>query len=118
MDLKRRLKETNLENLKVSSNIELVDNKRREKEALFDKIMNDKNLITINGTMKVQDQNSKTSTGLLYGIKLEDIPDFDKIAKERENPLDSIVKKFESKGITLEQAFNLFDEDGDEVLTI
>jgi hypothetical protein len=29
----------------------------------------------------------------------DDIPDFDKI-KERENPLDSIVTKFEEKGYT------------------
>lgn len=103
MDLKRRFKETNLENLKVSSNIELVENKKREKEALFDKIMNDKNLIKINGTLKMQGEGgSKNSTSLLYGIKLEDIPDFDKIAKERVNPLESVVKKIENKGMTLE----------------
>jgi hypothetical protein len=47
----------------------------------------------------------------------DDIPDFDKI-KERENPLDSIVTKFEEKGYTPSQAFMAFDDDCDEVLTI
>lgn len=102
MDLKRRFKETNLENVKVSSNVEMVEKKKREKEALYDKIMNDKNLITINGSLKMQSDQSKNATGILFGIKLEDIPDFDKIAKERVNPLDFLVKKFESKGVTLE----------------
>jgi len=29
-----------------------------------------------------------------------------------------VVKKMEMKGITVQQAFDLFDADGDEVLTI
>lgn len=48
---------------------------------------------------------------------MEDIPDYDKVVKEKINPLESVVKKIESKGITLEQAFNLFDDDGNEILT-
>eukprot|EP00347_Sterkiella_histriomuscorum_P000238 403376652 len=121
MDLKRRFKETNIENLKISSNIELIEAKKREKEALVDKIMNEKNLVLINGSYKMQNSGqsgNKNNTSLFYGIKMEDIPDFDKIAKEKINPLDSIVKKIENKGMTLEQAFNLFDDDGDEVLTV
>ncbi|CDW82059.1 ef hand family protein [Stylonychia lemnae] len=116
-DLKKRFKETILENMKVCNNIKMVEKKKRDKETLLDKVMSDKNLITINGALTVQ-QESKNSTGLLYGIKLEDIPDFDKLAQERINPLDSIVKKFEQKGITIEQAFDLFDDDEDRVLTM
>jgi len=52
-DLKRRFKETILENIKVCNNIKLVEKKKRDKESLFDKIMNDKNLITINGALTV-----------------------------------------------------------------
>jgi hypothetical protein len=33
MDLKRRLKEINLENIKIQSNIKLVESKKRQKEA-------------------------------------------------------------------------------------
>lgn len=34
-------------------------------------------------------------------IRSADIPDYDKIV-QRDNPLDSVVKKFESKGYTPE----------------
>ena len=46
------------------------------------------------------DQAKNNSLG--YGIKMQDIPDFDKIAQEKENPLDSVVKKIEAKGMTVE----------------
>lgn len=49
---------------------------------------------------------------------MEDIPEYDKVEQQRVNPLEPVVKKIESKGITVEQAFELFDEDGDEVLTL
>lgn len=47
----------------------------------------------------------------------DDIPDYDKI-KAKENPMESVVAKFDSMGYTAEQAFMAFDWDGDEVLTI
>lgn len=36
----------------------------------------------------------------------------------RENPLEPVVRKLADKGLTPAMAFNMFDEDGDEVLTI
>ena len=50
---KKRSKKTIHENIKVCNNIKLAENKKRGKETLFDKIMNDKILITINGTQIV-----------------------------------------------------------------
>ena len=52
------------------------------------------------------------------GMRLEDIPNYDNLATEKQNPLDSVVKKIERSGYTLDQAFNLFDDNGDQVLTI
>jgi len=52
-NIKRRSKKTIHENIKVCNNIKLAENKKRGKETLFDKIMNDKILITINGTQIV-----------------------------------------------------------------
>lgn len=49
MDLKRRLKETNVENIKIGANIETAEKKKREKEALLDKIVGDKKLVSVNG---------------------------------------------------------------------
>ncbi len=46
-----------------------------------------------------------------------EIPDYEKAAKERDAPLDSLVKKFEKNGYTVEQAFTLFDDNGDGLLT-
>ena len=37
---------------------------------------------------------------------------------EIENPLESIVTKIEKNGYTLEQAFMLLDDNGDELLTM
>lgn len=48
--------------------------------------------------------------------KMEDIPDYEKVVKE--TPLDSLVKKFERNGYTVEQAFNLFDDNNDQLLTV
>ena len=39
MDLKRRLREINLENLKVQGNLKLIERKQRLKEADLDRIM-------------------------------------------------------------------------------
>jgi len=61
--------------------------------------------------------NFESSKGkLTFGFK--DIPDYEKAAKTKESPLDSIVKKFERHGYTVEQAFNLFDDNGDNLLTL
>lgn len=49
-------------------------------------------------------------------LSADKIPEYAKI-KEKENPLESIVEKFESRGYTPEQAFEEFNEDCDEVLT-
>jgi hypothetical protein len=54
----------------------------------------------------------------MMGIRMEDIPNFDTLEKEKVNPLDSVVKKFEECGYTIEQAFTLFDDNGDGILTI
>jgi hypothetical protein len=51
-------------------------------------------------------------------MKYDEIPDYDKLEMEKANPLDSVVKKIEDCGYTLEQAFILFDDNGDQVLTI
>jgi len=50
---------------------------------------------------------------------MEVIPEYEKGGlKDKEGPLDSLVKKFEAQGYTVEQAFHLFDENGDGILTI
>ena len=51
-------------------------------------------------------------------IRMEDIPNFDTLIQEKVNPLESVVKKIEDCGYTLEQVFILFDDNSDEVLTI
>jgi Ca2+-binding EF-hand superfamily protein len=47
----------------------------------------------------------------------DDIPNYDKI-KVKENPMESVVKKLEEKGLDPKRAFYAFDEDCDEVLTV
>lgn len=59
---------------------------------------------------------NQTSAKLLQ--LMEAIPEYEKGGiKEKESPLDSLVKKFEAQGYTVEQAFHLFDQNGDGLLT-
>lgn len=49
---------------------------------------------------------------------MEAIPEYEKGGlKDKVSPLDSLVKKFERQGYTVEQAFYLFDDNGDGLLT-
>jgi hypothetical protein len=70
-------------------------------------------LIRINGLLQAKQESIKMQKVLNEG----DIPDYDKI-KSRDNPLDSVVKRFEENGYTPTQAFLAFDGDCDEVLTV
>jgi Ca2+-binding EF-hand superfamily protein len=45
----------------------------------------------------------------LLEFRNEDIPDYEKAAKEKETPIEALVKKLEQNGYTVEQAFELFD---------
>ena len=53
-----------------------------------------------------------------FGFKMEDIPDYDKTVKEKDTPMQTLVKRFEECGWTVEQAFDIFDDNGDGVLTV
>ena len=59
-----------------------------------------------------------TDSRAKISFRMEDIPDFESLAKEKVNPLDSVVKKIERAGYTLEQCFQLFDDNDDKLLTI
>ena len=122
MDLKRRLREINLENLKVQGNLKLIERKQRLKEADLDRIMQEKGLVQYNGRLEANESSANikgsSKLGVNMGMRLEDIPNYDNLATEKQNPLDSVVKKIERSGYTLDQAFNLFDDNGDQVLTI
>jgi len=75
LDLKRRLKELNLENIKVCSNVQMLEKRKREKQALVDKIMQEKRLVNVNGEYVAQPRDTIGS----FGIKMSDIPDYDKL---------------------------------------
>lgn len=49
----------------------------------------------------------------LLAFKNEDIPDYDQNAKDKESPIEALVKKLEQNGYTVEQAFELFDIEND-----
>lgn len=74
MDLKRRVREINLENIKIQSNIRMVENRKRQKESHLDQIMQSKNLVSYNGSLQVQEM-GKSRIG--FGFKMEEIPNYD-----------------------------------------
>jgi hypothetical protein len=51
MDLKKRLKEMQYENRKVQGNIKIAEKKKRETEAALDRVMQEKNLVHVHGTL-------------------------------------------------------------------
>ena len=53
MDLKQKLKQINLENIKIKSNIKMVESKKRLKESDLDKVMQSKSLVSYNGSLQV-----------------------------------------------------------------
>lgn len=104
LDLRRRLKELSLENAKVASNVQTLETRKREKEAALDRVVREKRLVSANGELKLAQRPREQPLALEPA--------------ERENPLDPVVRKIEAKGVTVQQAFDLFDADGDEVLTL
>jgi hypothetical protein len=63
-------------------------------ESNLDDVMRKKSLVQVNGKLEMQSTNySSSSTG--FNFKMEDIPNYDSLIKEKANPLESIVKKIE-----------------------
>ena len=93
----------------------MVEKKKRQEEAELDRIKKEKNLITVNGMLQVSKNELEKHIG---GFNISEIPNFDKLEKEKVNPLEPVVKKIEERGFTLEMAFSLLDDNCDEILTI
>ncbi len=74
--------------------------------------MKEKGLIRINGQLQQNIPQVQRKR-----VHNDDIPDYDTI-KDKANPMEAIVQKLEEQGYTAQQAFDAFDWDGDEVLTI
>jgi len=91
-----------------------TEGKRRAAKIQLENYTKKKNLVNVGGVWQVAQEPQK---GFKKYLKASDIPNYDKI-KVRDNPLDSIVKKFEEQGFTPQEAFLAFDDDCDEVLTI
>lgn len=65
-----------------------VESKKRDAEAQLDKIMMDKKMVLNNRTGKLEAATFDTTKArLTSGFKLEDIPDYEKAAKEKMTPL-------------------------------
>ena len=118
MDLKLMLKNDYLQNVELEAHVKQVESKKRDKEAEFDRISMEKKVVLNNRSGKLETLNSDPSAGrITMAKKMMEIPDYEKGVKEKEGPLETLVKKFERNGYTVEQAFNLFDDNGDGLLT-
>ena len=118
MDLKLMLKNVYHQNVELEAHVKQVESKKRDKEAEFDKISMEKKVVLNNRSGKLETLNSDPSAGrITMAKKMMEIPDYEKGVKEKEGPLETLVKKFERNGYTVEQAFNLFDDNGDGLLT-
>lgn len=118
MDLKLMLKNVYHQNVELEAHVKQVESKKRDKEAEFDRISMEKKVVLNNRSGKLETLNSDPSAGrITMAKKMMEIPDYEKGVKEKEGPLETLVKKFERNGYTVEQAFNLFDDNGDGLLT-
>ena len=112
------LKNVYHQNVELEAHVKQVESKKRDKEAEFDRISMEKKVVLNNRSGKLETLNSDSSAGrITMAKKMMEIPDYEKGVKEKEGPLETLVKKFERNGYTVEQAFNLFDDNGDGLLT-
>lgn len=112
------LKNVYHQNVELEAHVKQVESKKRDKEAEFDRISMEKKVVLNNRSGKLETLNSDPSAGrITMAKKMMEIPDYEKGVKEKEGPLETLVKKFERNGYTVEQAFNLFDDNGDGLLT-
>ena len=118
MDLKLRLKNVYTQNIDLEGHIKQSESKKRDKEAEFDRISMEKKVVLNNRTGKLENLSmGQSSAKFTMAKQMLEIPDYENGAKEKEGPLESLVKKFESNGYKVEQAFTLFDDNGDGLLT-
>ena len=78
----------------------------------LERIMTDKNLVRNEGTFCPRDSAAKKNRK--KSVTADDVPEYAKIA-QKQNPLESIVEKFEANGYTPEAAFQAFDDDEDDL---
>ena len=82
-----------------------VESKKRDKESEFDRITMEKKVVLNNRSGKLETLNadSQKSAGRITMAKqMMQIPDYEKGVKEKETPLETLVKKFERNGYTVE----------------
>lgn len=113
-DLTNQLKQLFFENKTLHNSAVEAEKSKRKAQITLEGLMKDKNLVLVNGTIQAKQQVSHSMQKVL---RMADIPDYDSLLV-RENPLEPVVRKLASKGWTAAQAFKIFDEDEDEVLTI
>lgn len=104
MDLKLMLRNVYHQNVELESHVKQVESKKREKEAEFDRITMEKKIVLNNRSGKLETLNtdSQSAGRITMAKKMMQIPDYEKGVKEKEAPLESLVKKFERNGYTVE----------------
>jgi hypothetical protein len=86
--------------------VKQVESKKRDKESEFDRITMEKKVVLNNRSGKLETLNadSQKSAGsrITMAKQMMQIPDYEKGVKEKETPLETLVKKFERNGYTVE----------------
>lgn len=91
-----------------------IEKQRTSSMIQLENYLTKNNLQRVHGKIQPQTQEEDP---LDRELRLNQIPSYEKLAA-RANPLEAVVKKFEERGYKPSQAFTIFDDDEDEVLTI
>lgn len=106
MDLKLMLKNVYRQNVELESHVRQVESKKRDKESEFDRITMEKKIVLNNRSGKLETLNNAQSAAAgkitMAQRMMQQIPEYEKGVKEKERPLESLVKKFERNGYTVE----------------
>jgi hypothetical protein len=105
LDLKLLLKNVYHQNVELESHVKMVESNKRVKEADFDRITMEKKVVLNNRSGKLEAFAGSTFSGKITNKLMtmqSQIPDYEKGVKERETPIESLVKKFERNGYTVE----------------
>lgn len=95
MDLKKLMRAVFTENDQLTLHIKKLEVAKRETDTLTDKEMESKRATTSTGF-------STNMSRKQIQFRNEDIPDYEKHHKEKDTPMESLVKKLERNGYTVE----------------
>lgn len=100
----------------ASKNVQMGEDAHRKVNNDLNETLKRKKLILKNGTL--EPQRDPVSNMTISGVDTATLIEHAQQSMKKKNPLDPIINKFAEQGYDAEAAFEMLDDNGDEVLTM